>query len=147
MSQDVGGFGLQVIIFASKTFPAGLPISEFADDADPLDSPSIQIADKAMGLNGHLIRWGKAIPKGLTLNVIPGGIDDINLDILFSANTVGAGKRPVGDVITATVLYPDGTVKNFLQGAATDYMPANSVSSSARMKTKPYVFAFENITG
>lgn len=145
MSQDVGGFGLQVIIYASITFPAGLVITQFADDADPLDSPSIQIADKAMGLNGDLITWGKATPKGLTLNVIPGGSDDTNLDLLFSANTVGKGKRPVRDVITGVAMYPDGSVKNFARGRATDYIPSNSVASSGRLKTKPYVFTFENV--
>lgn len=145
MSQDVGGFGSQVTIFASTTFPLGLTITEFADDADPIDSPSIQIRDKAMGLNGDLIVWGKAIPVGLTINVIPGGGDDINLDLLFSSNRVGKGKRPVKDVITAIVSFADGTVKNFTVGAATDYMPSNSISSSARMKSKPYVFAFENV--
>lgn len=143
--EDVGGFGVEVVIFASVTFPNGLPLSQFADDADPIDSPSIQVSDKAMGLNGDLIVWGKATPRGLTVNVIPGSDDDINLDLLFTANAVGKGKRPVRDVITATVIYPDGTVKNFTRGAATDYMPANSISSSARMKTKPYVFAFENV--
>ena len=147
MSQDIGGFGLQVILIASVTYPTGLPLSEFADDADPVDSPSIQIADKAMGLNGTLVRWGKATPNGLVLNVIPGSVDDIALDILFSLNRVGKGKAPVGDVITATVIYPDGTIKTFLEGCCTDYMPATGISSSARMKTKPYAFAFENVTG
>lgn len=143
--QDVGGFGTEVIIFASITFPNGLPISQFADDADPIDSPSIQISDKAMGLNGDFIRWGKAIPVGLTLNVIPGSDDDLNLNLLFSSNQVGKGRRPVNDVITAVVSYPDGTVKSFMAGGAMDYVPANSISSSARMKSKPYVFAFETV--
>lgn len=143
--QDVGGFGTELVIFASVTFPNGLTITEFADDADPVDSPSIQISDKAMGLNGDLIRWGKATPTGLTINVIPGGDNDLDLDTLFSANRVGKGKRPVKDVITATLSYPDGTIKNFTVGGAMDYVPANSISSSARMKSKPYVFAFENV--
>ena len=34
MVNDITGFGLAVILTASATFPAGVAISEFADDAD-----------------------------------------------------------------------------------------------------------------
>jgi hypothetical protein len=142
---DIGGFGTVLTIFASTTFPAGLTITEFADDADPVDSPSIQIRDKAMGLNGRLITWGKAVPIGLTINIIPNSEDDINLNLLFDSNRVGRGKRPVDDTIDATLIYPDGTAKNFQSGSPTDYMPTNAIASSARFKSKPYVFAFESM--
>lgn len=142
---DIGGFGSVLTLFASTTFPAGLTITEFADDADPVDAPSIQIRDKAMGLNGRLITWGKAVPIGLTINVIPNSDDDINLNLLFDSNRVGRGKRPVQDVIDATLIYPDGTAKNFQTGAPTDYVPTNAIASSARFKSKPYVFTFESM--
>lgn len=142
---DIGGFGAELTIFASTTFPNGLTITEFADDADPVDAPSIQIRDKAMGLNGRLITWGKATPIGLTINVIPNSDDDINLNLLFDANRVGRGKNRVDDTIDATLIYPDGAAKNFQAGAPTDYVPTNSIASSARMKSKPYVFAFESM--
>jgi hypothetical protein len=58
--QNISGFGLSINIIASNSFPIGLLITEFADDSDPFDLPSIQIADKAMGLNGDLIIWSKA---------------------------------------------------------------------------------------
>lgn len=144
---DIGGFGSQVTIFADQTFPNGLTITEFADDADPIDSPSIQIRDKAMGLNGRMVTWGKAQPVLLTLNVIPDTDDDINLALLFDSNRIARGKRPVKDNIDATVIYPDGTAKNFQSGVPTDYMPTNNVASSARFKTKPYSFAFESMNG
>lgn len=142
---DIGGFGSELTVFASITFPAGLTITEFADDADPVDSPSIQIRDKAMGLNGRLITWGKAQPIGLTINIIPNSDDDINLNLLFDANRVGRGKLPVQDVIDATLIYPDFSAKNFQAGAPTDYVPTNSIASSARFKSKPYVFTFESM--
>jgi hypothetical protein len=144
---DISGFGSELALFASTTFPNSILITEFADDADPADSPSIQIRDKAMGLNGRLITWGKAIPVGLTINVIPNSDDDINLDLLFSSNQVALGRRPVFDVIDATMMYAGGSSStDFNNGATTDYMPANSIASSARLKSKPYVFAFQTKT-
>ena len=141
---DISGFGSSLTIFASVTFPNGLTITEFADDADPMDTPSIQIRDKAMGLNGRLITWGKAQPIGLTINVIPNSDDDINLTLLFDANKVQFGKRPVTDQVDATLMQPDGTATDFGRGATCEYMSANSIASSMRFKSKPYVFAFES---
>lgn len=147
MSQNVSGFGLVVNFRASKTFPAGFDITQFADDADPFDSPSLQIADSAMGLNGHMLVWSVANPLQLTLNVIPNGSDDRNLATVLEANRAALGKRPVGDVITLTATYPDGKVRTWSGGVLTDGVPANSIASAGRMKSKPYQLKFENTNG
>ena len=68
MTTSIAGFGAQVQVKASNTFPSGFVVSQFADDADPFDIPSIQIADKAMGLNGDLVTWSKANPITITIN-------------------------------------------------------------------------------
>lgn len=142
--QDISAYGIRVQIVASVTFPAGINITQFADDGDSLDVPSQQIADKAMGVNGDLITWSKANPIVTTLNVIPNGEDDRNLQVLLEANRVARGKRSARDVITMTAVYPDGTSRTWSSGAITDGIPGNALASSGRMKTKPYQFAFEN---
>jgi hypothetical protein len=147
MAENITGFGLKVQLVASTTFPVGITITQFADDADPFDAPSIQIADKAMGLNGDLVTWSKANPILSTLNVITGSTDDKNLAILFESNRVGRGKLGVDDSITMTAIYPDGTTKTYTEGRITDGMPGNSVSTDGRQKTKTYLFAFENTIG
>ena len=146
MTEIVSGYGLLVQVVASITFPAGFSVTQFADDVDPFDLPSMQTADKAMGLNGDLIGWSKATPILLTLGVIPGSADDINLGILFNNNRVGRGKLSVRDIITLTGIYPDGKQTTLANGIITDGMIANSVSSAGRQKSKPYIFAFENGT-
>ena len=146
MSQDISGTGTVVVLRASTTFPAGLTISQFADDSDPLDVAALQIADTAMGLNGDLLKWSKANPISMTLNVVPGSPDDVNLQILGDANRVGQGKVSAKDNITATVAFPDGTVQVLSNGILKQYMPGNSIASSMRIKTKPYVFEFESKT-
>lgn len=145
MGNDISGFGLRLQVVASNTFPAGLDVTQFADDADPFDSPALQVRDKAMGLNGDLISWSKANPVTATLSVIPNSDDDRNLSVLLGANRVGKGKQSAADVITITAIYPDGSVTNFTQGVITDGPPALSAASAGRLKSKTYTFAFENV--
>lgn len=142
--ENISGFGLQINILASNTFPVGLLITEFADDADPFDLPSLQIADSAMGLNGDLISWAKANPIKVTLSVIPGSFSDINLAILMEANRVGRGKIGARDIITMTGIYPSGSFITLTNGIITDGIPGNAVSSAGRLKSKTYNFSFEN---
>lgn len=142
---DISGFGLRATIKASNTFPVGFVVTQFADDADPLDTPSITIGEATVGLNGDLITSSRANPLVVTLNVIPNSDDDRNLNVLFEANRVGKGKNSARDVITLNLVYPDGRTKTYTEGIPTDFMPGNSVASAGRMKTKPYVFAFENM--
>jgi len=144
MSYDISGYGLQLQIVASITFPAGVTITQFADDADPFDLPSIQIAEKAMGLNGDLIIWAKAQPINVTVSLVPNSPDDINLQILLEANRVGRGKLNIKDDITLTGIYPDNSKITLIGGKITDGMPGNSVASAGRLKSKSYIFTFEN---
>lgn len=142
---DISVFGLRVQLTASETFPSGVSLTQFADDADPFDTPSMQIRDKAMGINGDLITWSKANPIAVTLNIVANSEDDDNLAVLFEANRVGKGKQGARDVVGITAVYPDGRTVSFTQGAITDGMPANSAASSGRLKSKAYVFTFENV--
>ena len=96
-----------------------------------------------MGVNGDLIGWSRAVPVPMVLNVIPGSDDDLNLQILAEANRATQGKALAYDIITATVIYPDGTIVLCSTGKITDYNPGKSVSSAGRLKTKSYAFSFQ----
>lgn len=144
MSNDISGFGLRVNLIASSTFPAGFVISQFADDSDPFDLPSIQLADKAMGLNGDMVTWSKPNPIVINLAVIAGSADDRNMAVLADANRVGKGKQGARDLITLVGIYPDGRTITLANGRITDGMIGNSVASAGRLKSKVYSFSFEN---
>ncbi|MDR0736626.1 MAG: hypothetical protein LBF51_07330 [Zoogloeaceae bacterium] len=144
MSVDISGFGLELTLKASKTFPSGIQITQFADDADPFDAPSIQIMDKGMGLNGDLVVWGVATPTTITLAVIPGSDDDRNLEILLENNRVKKGSAYNRDAIDLTAKYPDGKVVSLTGGAITDGIPLNAAASAGRLKSKTYAFVFES---
>jgi len=143
MTTDVSGFGLQIRLRASRTFPQGITLTQFSDDADALDAPSVEIGGAAKGLNGDLITWSIANPTALTINVIPGSEDDKNLSALFSANFPQRGKTANKDIIDITVNWPDGSIDNHTGGVMTNGMPGQSVASAGRKKTRAYAFAFE----
>lgn len=144
MTVDVSGFGLKVLLNASMTFPSGIELVQFSDDMDPVDSESVQLRDKAMGINGDLIVWSKANPILLTISVIPNTQEDANLQILAAANRAAAGRRPAQDEITISIVYPNGGTVRLVRGVITDGIIGRPVSSAGRMKTKAYKFAFED---
>ena len=147
MGQDVSGYGFQVNVVASNTFPDGFIVTQFADDADPFDVPSIKIAESKMGLNGDLIKWSVATPIEISISVVPQSDDDVNLGILLEANRVSAGKAPAKDEISLTGIYPAGQNLTVIGGIITEGMPGTSISSAGRMKSKTYKFTFEARSG
>jgi hypothetical protein len=139
---NISAFGYVITIIASQTFPIGFTVTQGASDGDPLDMPSVKIGDLVLGVNGDPITWNKAIPLPMTLSVIPGSLDDINLSILANANRVAQGKSSAQDIITATIVYPDGSVTTLIQGAITDAPFGRSLSSDGRAKTRQFGFMF-----
>lgn len=144
--QDISGNGISVRLIASQTFPTGITLTHFADDTDPLDFPSVQVADKGMGVNGDMVAWSVASPVDLTLAVIPNTVDDLNLMTLLEANRVSRDKASARDIISITSIYPDGSQTSVSLGKITNGSPAQSIASAGRMKSKQYVFAFEKIS-
>ena len=145
--QNISGFGAVVVLVASNTFPAGIPITQFSDDVDAVDLPEVKIADLAMGVNGDLIKWSRAAILPAVLGVIPGSNDDINLSSLAEANRVGQGKLSAQDIITLTVTYPDGTATVLSQGSITDAPFGKSIAGTGREKSKMFHFGFQNRVG
>jgi len=145
MAQDISGVGLQLTLVTSVTFPTGLTITAFADDVDPLDIPDHVLAEAASGLNATLITWEKANPLEISFAVIPGSADDINLQVLAKANLIGVNKITAGDICDLTAAYPNGEFITWDSGKLMSAPLGSSVASSARMKSKKYVFKFESM--
>ena len=145
--QDISGFGIELRLIASTTFPKGIVITQFADDTDGLDVPSLQIGDSAMGLNGDLIVWSKANPLKVNISVIAGSQDDQNLGILLEVNRPGRGKILPIDRLTMNITYKQGNFVQLINGAITDGSPFSAAASSGRLKSKTYSMTFENKIG
>jgi hypothetical protein len=120
-------------------------ITQFADDADAFDAPSVRLGDTAVGANGDLIGWQRAAIYPATISVIAGSQDMIALDLLANNNRVSKNKTSAMDTITLTAIYPDGTLKTWKSGRIIEAMFGKSVSSAGRIKTKTYTFNFESV--
>lgn len=146
MAQDISIFGLTGNLTASSTFPNGMSISAFADDADPLDSPDLEIADMSMGPNGDTITWSRPQLIEIVVNVIPQSQDDINLTALADANRVAKGKSSARDAIGIVWTYPNGMKVTAIDGKMVTGPVVQSGASSGRAKSKRFVFRFGQIT-
>lgn len=144
---NISGFGAVVVLVASNTFPASITLTQFSDDVDALDLPGIKLADLAMGVNGDLIKWSRAAILPVSVGLIPGSNDDINMGILAEANRVGQGKVSAQDVLTLTVTYPDGTSTTLSQGSLTDAHFGKSIAGTGREKSKVYQMGYQNRVG
>lgn len=146
MSTNISGFGLSATITASNTFPNGITITAFADDADSMDSPDFTYADTGSGTNGHMVIWSKPGGLELAFNVIPTSEDDVNLSALFEANRVGLGKSSARDTIGVVVTYPDSSRATFTNGTVLVGSLLPQLASSGRLKSRMYRFKFESMT-
>lgn len=143
---NISGFGLVAQITASNTFPNGFTFTEFADDADPLDSPDLIAADTAMGLNGDMIIWSRPVGIEIAINCIPTTPGDVNMETLLAANRVGKNKRGARDLIGIVLQYPSSAVATLISGAIISGAIIPQVAAAGRIKTRQYRFRFENIT-
>lgn len=144
MSYDVSGTGFSLTIKASVTFPQGFTVTAFADDADPWDAPSLDIAALTMNVNGDMVGVSSPQPLMRTVNVIPGSEDDNNLSILYEANRVGKGKRSARDVITIIANWPDESTETLTGGKMNTGMSGKSLASNGKIKSRSYGFGFES---
>ena len=141
---DVSATGLSIVIQAHKTFPAGIQITTFADDADPLDLPAVDIAQTGMDINGNLVTWSTPTPQTVTINVLAGSEEDENLAISLESNTARRGQRHAGDIITLVASYGDGSTTTARNGKITNGSRGSSVASAGRHKSKAYTFVFQD---
>ena len=145
MVQNISSFGTICNLVASKTYSKGITITQFPDDADSVDMASVKIGEGVMGVNGDLITFERAVGLPVVLSVIPGSDDDDNLNTLANLNRPSKGKSSSRDVLTLTVLYPDGSKAIYSNGTMTDAMFGKSASSQGRLKTRTYGMIFESV--
>ena len=144
--EEISVFGLSANIVASNTFPNGFTVTSFADDADPLDSPDLEIADTAMGPNGDGLTWSRPMMLEMSFNVIPQSQDDLNLQAMVDANRVAKGKSSAKDIVNIVLKYPNGMTVTGSSGKMVAGPVVPSGTSAGRMKTKRYAFRFEQVS-
>jgi hypothetical protein len=142
---DISAAGVSITLVASKTFPSGITLTQFASDSDPFDFADVTIAEAEMNVNGEQVTFSTANPVPVTLSLIPDSDDDKNLSILLRENTQSRNHKSVRDVITLTVNYPEGERRTAVEGKMLSGTPSSGVTSGKRKKSKSYGFSFEEI--
>ena len=150
MSNNTSGFGLACMIAASNTTGnIPVPLSDWADDIDPLDFQELEIMEGRFGPNGNFIVNSKANPVTLVLAAIPGSITDNTLATILEANRPSQNKSSAYDIITLTIYYPDDLLSAIIlsDGYIMKGTPGTGMGGSGRLKTKSYTFQFGSKTG
>ena len=135
--------GLSVFMIATGTYPAGVTITQFPDDSDPLDTDNVDIAGFGMGLNGDLVVWDKPNAIQMRLAVIPGSADHKKLNRIWEVNRTAKDKLSVQDKIEAVVRYADGTTVCLTEGVMLSGPALTGGTAEGKLKTPVYGFAFE----
>lgn len=144
---DISAFGSSIRLVASNTFPQGIQIDQFSDEADPFDFDQMDIAAFEMDINGNPITWALANGIPFSLNILAGSETATDMNTLFDANRASFGKRAAFDEITITVIYPDGRKKVLSKGVLLGGTPGTGVTSEGKKKPKSYNFMFGAQTG
>lgn len=144
MPYDVSATGFSLTLHATMTFPAGVQLTAFADDVDPMDLPVAEAAQVAMDVNGNLVSWSTPQPQQVVINVLPDTEEDYALGVLLEANMARRGRRPRGDLITLVATYGNGATTTARNGKIISGPRGNSVASAGRVKSKQYTFAFQD---
>jgi hypothetical protein len=144
---DVSGFGTSVVIVALSSFPTGFPLSQFADDIDPVVVDPIETTGFEMLYDGSIFTFDKAAPIKVAVSVVAGTSDDINLKILLQARKGGFQLINIPDITSMVIAYPDGGHTMFSNGSIISGPLADSVQSTGRKKGNTYNFVFGSFAG
>jgi len=144
---DISGFGTGIVIVALQSFPTGFSLSKFADDVDPLTSREIEPIGFDMLFDGDIVTYDKAAPVEVTVSVIPGSDDDINLKILLQNKKSAFSILPLPDITTMVVTYPDGGRVILTKGNITKGPVVDSISANGRRNSNTFTFMFGAFAG
>lgn len=137
---DISHAGTIITMSASNTFPAPFPLTYFPDDTDPFSVDDLQIADGAMGTNGHEIYWATGNLASFTISVIPDSPDHLALATIFNDDALRRGKVPARNIITFNRVMPGGNVLRLSRAKMTSGTPFLGMASSGRLQTVSYTF-------
>lgn len=144
---DISGSGTNITLVALQSFPLGFRLTQFADDLDPLIAEEIETTGFEMLYDGSLFAFDKAAPIKLTVNVVAGGADDINLKILLQTRKSNISILPFPDVTSMVISYPDGGRVILSNGTILTGPLIDNVLSPGRKKGNTFTFAFGSFAG
>lgn len=144
--ENISGFGTSLTIVALSSFPFGFNVTKFADDVDPISHKEVEPIGYERLYDGSLFFFNQNAPIEVSLSVVPGSEDDINLKILLQAQKGGIKFIPIPDVTSMILNYPMGKVM-LTNGSIVKGPFFDSIADTSRKKSNTYTFVFANFAG
>lgn len=144
---DVSGFGTGITIVATTSFPMGFKLSQFADDADPVVFDETETSDFELLYDGSLFVYDQASAIKMSVSVIPGSDDDINLKLLLQSRKSTPKIIPLPDTVIAYIGYGGGGSVILSNGGVVKGPLADSITAQGRKKANTYSFVFGSFAG
>lgn len=144
---DISAFGTGINIVATTSFPYGFPLSQFADDEDPISIEDLEVSGFEKLYDGSIFTFDKTSPVLLSVGVMPNTDDDANLKILMQMRKSSQHILPLPDTTSMVITYPDGGRVILSNGTILKGAIADSITAQGRKKGNVYHFVFGTFAG
>lgn len=128
---------------------AGIKISNFMDDANPVEFPDVEVSGYGINCNGVMIRWAKPNAVIMSVTVIPGSMEDAKLYRLWNQYRVQDGNYNAqwGSSLDASISIGNTQMAgkrsySFSGGTMISGPGGPTASSEGKMSGRTYTFAF-----
>ncbi len=144
---DISGFGTGITVISTTSFPYGFQIDAFADDEDPLNVENTEVSGYEKLYDGSIFTFDKTSPLLLSVGVIAGSDDDLNLKVLMQMRKSSPQLLPQIDTTSMVICYPDGGKVAMSNGTILSGPLADSLTAQGRRKGNVYHFVFGTFVG
>lgn len=138
-------FKMLDVSFAGATVTvAGIHITDFMDDANPVEFQDTEVSTVGVNCNGSMIRNAKPNAIMMSVTVIPGSASDFALYNLWRQYRVQGGWNGTWETpLNASVTTGNGRItRNFTDGTMVSGPAGPSASGEGKMSGRTYTFAF-----
>lgn len=140
---DISFAGSRIVI-------GGANITEFMDDANPIDIQDTDSTNIEWSCNGRMIRTIKPAAVILSITVIPGSTSDNALRTIWKKSFCNGGSVDVDQAdqpLSCSISAGNSNIGNFTFTGGTPVSGAAALTANGqgKMGGNTYTFAFENI--
>lgn len=138
-------FQIQDVSFAgSSVTVAGITVTDFMDDANPVEFQDVEVSSVGVNCNGSMVRNAKPNVIMMSITVIPGSQSDTSLYNLWKKYRVQGNWNPQWEQgLTASVTIGSGRgSRSFSNGTMVSGPGGPSSNGEGKMTGRTYTFAF-----
>jgi hypothetical protein len=141
-------FQIKDVSFAGSTVTVGgIKVSDFMDDANPVEFQDVDVSSVGVNCNGSMIRNAKPNVVMMSVTVIPGSESDEKLYALWKKYRVqGNWNEQWEKALTASVSIGSGRgSRSFSNGTMVGGPGGPSSNGEGKMQGRTYTFAFVTV--